>query len=312
MRHPRTAIGAIALLAVSFTAHPVLAIDTTDDLQRQAAAFIDMEPPDKAEGRFGPAGMSYADKHKLLGWGIVYQTRNGGGVDRLRAEAPAKIGAALREEIMDRLIMSLHAILVPEPLVGDLVADTGPEGLVRHDMLLTARGLGILAAMDREPALRGRMADALLKGYKPKSGTAGMQTAFAVLRGYSMHYVDDPKRFGDRLKELYEWIVNGTPPIDQPDRLLKAVKPGGVTAGADILHALSAYYVATGDESAIRWGESILQYLIDTYWIETPTGNGFARSAKAKGPDLVNSGEMIQAMYWFDRARFDRVSMPGS
>ena len=312
MRDLRVLIGAVALLSTAFLGpHHALAVDRTDDLQRQAAEFIDGDPPDQKEGRFGPATLSYPDKLKLLGWGIFYQKRNAYAVEGLRAEMPAKIGAALRQEIMDRLIMSLHVILVPAPLVADLVADTGPEGLIGRDPMLTARGLGILAALDREPELRGRMVEALTKGYKPQAGPAGLQAAFSVLRGYSADYVDDPKRSGDRLKELYDWIVNGTPPLDQPERLLKAVKPGGVTAGADILHALSAYYVATGDKSALRWGESILQHLLDTYWVKSARDSGFAYRAGAKRPDPVASGEMIQAMYWFDKARFERVGMPG-
>ena len=311
MRYARTLVGALALLAASAGTHAALAVDRTDDLQRQAAAFIDTDPPDKEEDHFGPPGMRYTDKLKLLGWGIVYQTRNIGGDPRLRAERPAKLTADLRQEIMDRLIMSLHAVLVPAPMVADLAADTGPDGMINRNPALTAHGLAVLAALDAEPQVRGRMAQALLDGYKPKTGPAGLQTAFSVLRGYSQHYVDDPKQIGHRLKELYDWIVNGTPPVDKPAELLKAVKPGGVTVGADILHALSAYYVATGDESAIKRGDVLLQHLLDTYWVESAKGNGFAYRAGAKVPDPVASGEMIQAMYWFDQARFNRVGMPG-
>lgn len=312
MRYRRMLVGAVALLSAFLGTHAALAVDRTDDLQRQAAEFIDTDPPDRVEGQFGPKSMSYANKLKLLGWGLVYQARNPDPSQVLATKTPSGLGTALREEIIDRLIMSRHPVVVPESMVGDLAADTGPEGLIKRDMLLTARGLTVLAALDREPELRGRMADALLEKYTPKTGTAGLQTAFAVLRGYSTHHVDDPKRVGDKLKELYDWIVNGTPPVDQPDKLLKEVKPGGLTAGADILHALSAYYVATGDKSAIDWGDAILQHLLDTYWVESTKGNGFAYKGGAKVPHPVASGEMIQAMYWFDKARFERVGMPGN
>jgi hypothetical protein len=303
----------IVVFLLSVALLEATAIEKTDNYQKVAANFINKQLPGENDVIF-PTTMPYPQRLKALGFGILYTSRNVGGADRLIRQAPKGLGVDLREEIMERLIMSLHAILVPEPMVADLLNRVGQDGMVKSSDSIphTARALGILAMLDKDMDLRSKMAEALIVRYKPETGAIGLRNAFIVLRAYSQHYVDDKKKIGQALIDLYNWIVNNTPPIDNPAKLCSSVSPGGLSAGADILHALSAYYVATGDESAIKRGEALLEYLINTYWIKPLSGNGgFSYRPRANRPDLAASGEMIQALYWFDQARFYKRGMPG-
>ncbi|GEM_PF-6151538 len=313
MKRKAIIISLIVGFLLSVTVLEATAIEKTDNYQRIAADFINKQLPGENDVIF-PTTMSYPQRLRALGFGILYTSRNVGGADRLIRQAPKGLEVNLLEEIMERLIMSLHAILVPEPMVADLLSRVNQDGMVKSSDSIqhTARALGILALLDKNMELRSKMAEALIVRYKPETGTIGLRNAFIVLRAYSEHYVDDKKKMGQALIDLYNWIVNNTPPIDNPAKLCSMVDPGGLSAGADIIHALSAYYVATGDKSAVKRGEVLLEYLVNTYWVEPISGNGgFSYRPRAELPDLAASGEMIQAMYWFDQARFYDKGMPG-
>ena len=308
----------IVLLALTSVCSVALAAGETSAYQNQCAAFIKGTIIDKY-GYVGNSPLPYPDKFKALGYGIIIQDLNSPDIGVLLCKMPSNLSNELRAEIMDRIIMSLHVPVAGHPLNGrNLVGlegssglAVGSNGLIESNLALTARGVTLLSILDQQPQMRGLMIQALMRQYTPADNPAGMQLAFTMLRTYSTAYVDDKRQIGDKLRELYNWIVNGTPPLDKPDALLKAVAPGGLSAGADILHSLAAYYIATGDKSAIDWGDSILQYLLDTYWIESAKGSGFSYRAGVPAPDPVASGEMIQAMYWFDKARFHRQGMTG-